>query len=259
MQSTTVDPGNILEVDSLSFSYDGKEEALRNVTLSVRRGDYVGLVGPNGAGKTTLLKIVLRILPLSIGSVRLFGTDIREFSEWERIGYVPQTAVRFDVNFPASVYEVAMMGRYKGGRMFQRMSDADRDAVERALASVDLWGFRNRLIGDLSGGQQQRVFIARALVNRPEILFLDEPTTGVDKKTQDDFYELLKKLNRESSITLVLVSHDIDRIVREVSRVACVDRSLIRYLSPDEYRAESASTTIFERDIKVEPHRHHYA
>lgn len=250
---------NILEVEGLSFSYDGKEEALRGVTLAVRRGDYVGLVGPNGAGKTTLLKIILRLLPLTSGSVRLFGADIREFSEWEKVGYVPQTAVHFDVNFPVSVYEVAMMGRYKSKRIFQRMNDADRDAAKHALASVDMWDYRDRLIGDLSGGQQQRVFIARALVNRPEILFLDEPTTGVDKQTQDDFYGLLKKLNRESGITLVLVSHDIDRIVREVSHVACVDRSLIRYLSPEAYQAESASTAIFERDIKVEPHRHHYA
>lgn len=258
MQSE-VDTGNILEVENLSFSYDGKEEALRGVTLSVRRGDYVGLVGPNGAGKTTLLKLMLQLLPLSVGSIRLFGVDIREFSEWERVGYVPQTAVHFDVNFPVSVYEVALMGRYKSGRIFQRMRHADRDAVKDALVSVDMWDFRDRLIGDLSGGQQQRVFIARALVNRPEILFLDEPTTGVDKKTQDGFYALLKKLNTESGITLVLVSHDIDRIVREVSHVACVDRSLIRYLSPEAYQAESASTTIFERDIKVEPHRHHYA
>ena len=250
---------NILEVEGLSFSYDGKEEALQGVTLAVRRGDYVGLVGPNGAGKTTLLKIILRLLPLTSGSVRLFGVDIREFSEWDKIGYVPQTAVHFDVNFPVSVYEVAMMGRYQSGRIFQRMKGADRDAVKSALTSVDMWDYRDRLIGDLSGGQQQRVFIARALVSSPEILFLDEPTTGVDKQMQDDFYGLLKKLNRESGITLVLVSHDIDRIVREVSHVACVDRSLIRYLSPEAYQAESASTAIFERDIKVEPHRHHYA
>lgn len=250
---------NILEVENLSFSYDGKEDALQGVTLAVRRGDYVGLVGPNGAGKTTLLKIMLRLLPLSSGSVRLFGVDVREFSEWEKIGYVPQTAVHFDVNFPVSVYEVAMMGRYKSGSIFQRLRDVDRDAVKDSLTSVDMWDFRDRLIGDLSGGQQQRVFIARALVNRPEILFLDEPTTGVDKKTQDGFYSLLKKLNGESGITLVLVSHDIDRIVREVTHIACVDRSLIRYLSPEAYQSESASTTIFERDIKVEPHRHHYA
>ena len=250
---------NILEVENLSFSYDGKEDALQGVTLAVRRGDYVGLVGPNGAGKTTLLKIMLRLLPLSSGSVRLFGVDVREFSEWEKIGYVPQTAVHFDVNFPVSVYEVAMMGRYKSGSIFQRLRDVDRDAVKDSLTSVDMWDFRDRLIGDLSGGQEQRVFIARALVNRPEILFLDEPTTGVDTKTQDGFYSLLRKLNGEAGITLVLVSHDIDRIVREVTHLACVDRSLIRYLSPEAYRAESASTTIFERDIKVEPHRHHYA
>lgn len=252
-------PDNIFEVENVSFSYDGKERVLHDITLAIHRGDYVGLVGPNGAGKTTLLKIMLNLLSAESGTVRIFGKDIREFSEWERIGYVPQTAVRFDVRFPASVSEVVLMGRYKSRRLFQRMNASDREAVQEAISKVGMSEYQNRLIGELSGGQQQRVFIARALVNQPEILFLDEPTTGVDRKTQDDFYGLLGKLNRESGITLVLVSHDIDRITREVTHIACIDRSLIRYLSPEEYRAESASAEIFERDIRVEPHRHHYA
>lgn len=250
---------NIFEVENISFSYDGKENVLQGITLAIHRGDYVGLVGPNGAGKTTLLKIMLHLLSVESGTVRLFGKDIHEFSEWNKVGYVPQTAVHFDVHFPASVYEVVLMGRYKSRQLFQRMNASDREAVQEALSRVDMLEYQDRLIGDLSGGQQQRVFIARALVNQPEILFLDEPTTGVDKKTQESFYTLLKKLNGELGITLVLVSHDIDRITQEVMHIACIDRSLIRYLSPEEYRAESASADIFERDIKVEPHRHHYA
>lgn len=250
---------NIFEIKNISFSYDGRENVLHGITLAIHRGDYVGLVGPNGAGKTTLLKIMLRLLSAESGTVRLFGKDIREFAEWERIGYVPQTAVHFDVHFPASVYEVVLMGRYKSKRLFQRMNVSDRESVQEALSKVGMLEYQDRLIGDLSGGQQQRVFIARALVNHPEILFLDEPTTGVDKKTQESFYALLKKLNDELGITLVLVSHDIDRLLREVMHIACIDRSLIRYLSPEEYRVESASADIFERDIKVEPHRHYYA
>ena len=259
MQYSVDQSENILEVSGVGFSYDGKVDVLRDVTFSVRLGEYVGLVGPNGAGKTTLLKIMLRLLDAKVGAVKILGKDANDFSEWERIGYVPQTAVRFDERFPASVSEVVLMGRYKGRRIFQRMNRTDHDAVRDALEKVGMSDSAGRLIGDLSGGQQQRVFIARALVNGPEILFLDEPTTGVDKKTQDSFYALLRKLNRDMGITLILVSHDIDRITQEATKIACIDRSLIRYISPEEYWKESASSEIFERDIRIEPHRHHYA
>ena len=119
-----------------------------------------------------------------------------------------------------------------------------------------MWEYRDRLIGDLSGGQQQRVFIARALVNQPEVIFLDEPTTGVDKPTQDNFYALLQKLNQEFGLTLVLVSHDIERILKEVMHIACIDKTLTCHVSPAEYLAESESTNIMGKDIKIITHHH---
>lgn len=247
---------NILEAKDISFSYNEQDDVLHGITLAVHRGDYVGFVGPNGAGKTTLLKIMLHLLVPKSGTVQIFGEDIREFTQWHRIGYVPQTAAHFDVHFPASVYEVVMMGRYGGRKLFQRMTGTDREVVRDALLKVNMLEHENRLIGDLSGGQQQRVFIARALVNHPEILFLDEPTTGVDRITQDSFYALLRVLNSDFGITLVLVSHDIERITQEAMHIACIDRSLIRYLSPEEYLSESKASSIFSRDIKITPHHH---
>lgn len=248
---------NIIEVEDVSFSYDGREDVLQNITLAIHQGDYIGLVGPNGAGKTTLLRLMLNLLVPRRGSVRLFGLDMRDFKDWHKIGYVPQKLANFDANFPASVFEVVLMGRYAGKRLFQRTTEADRKAVLDALDQVDMREFKDRLIGDLSGGQQQRVFIARALVNRPEVIFLDEPTAAVDRDAQDSFFALLQKLNREAGLTLVLVSHDIRRLTQEVMHIACVDKTLTCHISPEEYLAESESAEIGDKKIKILTHHHH--
>ncbi len=246
---------NIIEVEDISFSY-GQEKVLDGITLAIHQGDYVGMIGPNGAGKTTLLKIMLGLLAPESGTVRLFGTDIKDFKEWARIGYVPQKATSFDVNFPATVREAVMMGRYARLGLFRRTTKSDEAIVRKYLEQVDMWEYRDRLIGDLSGGQQQRVFIARALATEPEIIFLDEPTTGVDKRTEDEFYSLLKKLNQELSLTLVLISHDIARITKEVMHIVCIDRTLICHVSPAEYLRQSGLERLSDEAGKImNPHR----
>ncbi len=248
---------NIIEVENVSFAYDGQSNVLENITLAIHQGDYIGLVGPNGAGKTTLLKVMLNLLSPQSGQVKLFGTDMQNFHDWRRIGYVPQKSVNLEANFPASVYEVVMMGRYADQKMFQRTSPADKQAVKDALEKVGMWEKKGRLIGDLSGGQQQRVFIARALARDPEVIFLDEPTTGVDQKTQNSFYALLQKLNQKLGITLVLVSHDIERLTQEVMHIACVDKTLTCHVSPEEYLSESKSMNVRGEDVKIITHHHH--
>ena len=152
---------NIIEANHVSFSY-GAESVLSDITLAVHRGDYLGMVGPNGAGKTTLLKIMLGILRPSSGSVRLFGKDIGAFRDWEKIGYVPQKALNFDANFPATAREVVLMGRYARRGLLHRITAEDKNAADAALDQVGMERYQDRLIGDLSGGQQQRIFIARA-------------------------------------------------------------------------------------------------
>ncbi|KKT40500.1 zinc ABC transporter ATP-binding protein [Candidatus Collierbacteria bacterium RIFOXYB2_FULL_46_14] len=216
---------NIIEVSGVSFAYN-EDLVLENVDLNIHKGDYVGVIGPNGGGKTTLIKIMLGLLSPSRGTVRMFGVDIHDFKNWSRIGYVPQKVINFDVNFPATVFEVVAMGRYGKLGIFKSLTREDKRIINESLRQVEMFEYRNRIIGDLSGGQQQRVFIARALAGQPEVIFLDEPMAGVDVLAQDQFYQLLKKLNRELELTLVFISHDIEAVVNEVTEIAFVNRSL---------------------------------
>jgi len=215
----------ILELDGVSFSYD-RRPALKNATFSLMKGDFLGVIGPNGAGKTTLVKLVLGLLKPDSGTIKLFGEDISRFHEWTRIGYVPQKATNFDQNFPATVFEVASMGRFKKAGMMRRLSAEDDRAIEKALEVVGMLDLRDRRIGGLSGGQQQRVFIARALAGEPELLILDEPTVGVDAEAQHNFYSLLKKLRKEYSISIVLISHDVGMVTKYVNKLACTNITL---------------------------------
>ncbi len=247
---------NIIVVENVSFAYDS-EYVLKDITLEIHQGDYVGIVGPNGAGKTTLFKIMLGLLRPKSGTVKFLDQNINDFKDWQKIGYVPQKTATFDFNFPATVHEIVTMGRYRKGRRFFAATADDKQAVQNALAQVDMWGYKDRLIGDLSGGQQQRVFIARALVNDPEVVFLDEPTTGVDREAQDGFYSLLQRLHGELDLTIVLISHDIERITKEVMHIICVDRVLTCHTSPEEYLKESKSANILGQDVKIIAHHNH--
>ena len=211
---------NAIEVRDVSFSYDG-HEVLSHVSLDIHEGDYIGIVGPNGAGKTTFLRIILGLLNPTSGGVRILG---------DKVSYVPQKAINFDQNFPATVWDVVSMG------LRETISQSARaQEIQSALEHVGMLDYKNRRIGDLSGGQQQRVFIARALVSHPRIILLDEPTTGIDSAMQDEFYALLKVLNEQFGLTLVLVSHDIERVVREVMHVACINTTLEFHVSPQQY------------------------
>lgn len=225
---------NIIEVKDVSFAY-GKHTVLRDVNLTIHRGDYIGLIGGNGSGKTTLIKIILGLLKVDGGNVRLFGREQRYFKDWKKIGYVPQKATSFDPNFPATVREVVLMGRYGARGLFHNITNDDREKVRTALERVRMWEYRDFHIGDLSGGQQQRVFIARALAGEPEILLLDEPTIGVEKDVKDAFYALLRELNRELGLTIILVTHDIENIAHEAMHVACLDCTIFFHDSIDAY------------------------
>ncbi|KKS93134.1 MAG: ABC transporter ATP-binding protein [Candidatus Collierbacteria bacterium GW2011_GWB1_44_6] len=216
---------NIIEVENVSFGYN-EELVLEKINFNIHKGDYLGVIGPNGGGKSTLLKLILGLLTPSQGTIKLFGIDVRNFKEWWRVGYVPQKVVNFDVNFPATVFEVVSMGRYGRKGLFRQLNREDRKIIEQSLEQVEMMEYRNRMIGDLSGGQQQRVFIARAMAAQPEVIFLDEPTAGVDVPSQGKFYDLLKKLNRELELTLVFVSHDIEAVVHDVTELAFVNKAL---------------------------------
>ncbi len=248
---------NIVEVKNISFSY-GSIDILKNITLEVHQGDYLGIIGPNGAGKTTLLKIMLGLMIPSKGSIKLFGEDINSFKGWSKIGYVPQQVTRFYLQFPATAEEVVLMGRYGRRGLLRPATITDTKAAHEALKEVGMFDYKNRLIGDLSGGEQQRVFIARALASEPTIIFLDEPTTGVDEVARRQFYALLRKLNTKLGLTLVLVSHEIDMVTKEVMHIACINRRLVCHTSPADFLRDSQSTNLFGEPVKIVTHHRHH-
>jgi len=225
---------NIIEVSNISFSFND-QVVLKNVNLSIHEGDYLGIVGSNGSGKTTLLRIILGLISPKSGTIKLFGENISQFKDWSKVGYVPQKVISFDNNFPVTVLEVVSMGRYGKRGLFHKTTEEDKQKVTEALRNVNMLDFINRPIGDLSGGQQQRVFIARALAREPKILFLDEPTVGVEKDIKEKFYQLLHDLNEKLNLTIVIITHDIESMAHEAMHVACIkDNTLVFHESIDD-------------------------
>jgi len=200
----------VVSIRDLGFSYDGKT-VFDGVDFDVAARDFVGLIGSNGAGKTTLLKSIVGLLKPTRGEIRLFGEPIGQFKDWHRIGYVPQKNA-LNPLFPATVREVVLSGLYGKRRLYRRITVADRQRCDDALYALQIADLADRRIGQLSGGQQQRAFLARALVNNPELLILDEPTIGIDAETQQTFFSMLRHMHAHHNITFLMVSHDVDMI-----------------------------------------------
>ena len=199
---------SVIDLDRVSFSYK-TNNVIDNMNLQILQRDFVGLIGVNGSGKTTLLRMIVGLLKPNQGEVRLFGQAISKFKDWERIGYVPQRNA-FNPLFPATVGEVVLSGLYGKKKMHRFMSKNDHQKCDDALHALGIENLKNNLIGRLSGGQQQRVFLARALVNSPDLLILDEPTVGIDAKTQEDFFHMIRHMHQHHDITFLMVSHDLD-------------------------------------------------
>lgn len=248
---------NIIEIENVSFSYDDQHEVLRNINLQIHRGDYIGLVGPNGSGKTTLIKVIVGLLKNNTGTIKFFGEDVHDFKDWHKIGYVPQSVASFDRNFPVTVFDVVSMGRFAQKSFLKNINEDDNKLIKEVLEKVEMWDYKDRLVGDLSGGQMQRIFIARALASKPEIIFLDEPTSNIDERNKKEFYQLLQKLNKEMNITLIMVSHDIEKLTQEVMHIVCVDKTLTCHTTPEEFIKESQSSNIFGQDVKIITHHRH--
>lgn len=225
----------IVKLKDIWVHYDSIP-VLEGINLSIETNDFLGIIGPNGGGKTTLLKVILGLIKPSRGTVEVFQKSPQESKS--KIGYVSQHNL-FDRDFPASVRDVVLMGRYGNTGLFKRYSRADKESVKSALEFAGMFDYRSRQIGKLSGGEQQRVFIARALVSGPELLLLDEPTASVDSAMQTEFYELLEKLKKR--MTIVMVSHDIGAVSVYVDKIACLNRQLFYHgfkeISPEVLEA----------------------
>lgn len=216
---------NIVEINDLTVSYPGVK-ALDKVSFSIKQGDFLGIIGPNGAGKSTLFSCMLGILTNYKGTIKFFGEDIRKSRNYlKEIGHVPQKPV-FEKNFPATVKDVVRMAW---------TNHSDGKNIDNVLQQVWMHELGNRRIGDLSGGQQQRVFIAKALVNKPKILILDEPVAGVDVQSSEIFYSILRELNEKEKITIIWSSHDMDAVNKLVNKVACLNRTLFFHGSSNEF------------------------
>lgn len=201
---------DIITLQDVAFSYQS-QQVIDKLSFSVQQRDFVGLIGSNGAGKSTLLRMIVGLLKPDSGSISLFGTPVSQFKDWHRIGYVPQKN-SFNPLFPATVREVVLSGLYGRNKLFKRLTKADQIKADEAMHAMNIEDLSLKKIGQLSGGQQQRVFLARALINNPELLILDEPTVGIDTETQAGFFHLIKHMHQHHRMTFLMVSHDMDMI-----------------------------------------------
>ncbi len=229
----------IVDIEKLTVDYTGIK-ALDNLSFGIDEGDFLGIIGPNGAGKSTLFKCMLGLHTRYNGTIKVFGNDIRDSKKYlSQIGYVPQKPV-VDRNFPATIREVLSMSQIT----------SDTKKVDEALQKVWMHELADRRIGDLSVGQQQRVFIAKALVNSPKILVLDEPVTGIDVYNKDLFFQILTDLNTKEKISIIWSSHDLDAVERVANKVACLNKTLFfhgiskEFFSDDEMLKKYSETSM---------------
>jgi len=236
----------IVDIEKLSVDYSGIK-ALDNLSFGIDEGDFLGIIGPNGAGKSTLFRCMLGLHTEYDGKIKFFDQDIRDSRKYlSQVGFVPQKPV-VDRNFPATIREVISMSQ----------NSNDSKKVEEALQKVWMHELADRRIGDLSVGQQQRVFIAKALVNSPKILVLDEPITGIDQYNQDLFFQILGELNTKEKISIIWASHDLDAVERLASKVACLNKTLFFHGISEEFFSDDEMLKKYS-ETSMQMHMHHH-
>jgi zinc transport system ATP-binding protein len=216
----------ILKVTNLSFGY-GAGDILATLSFAVKSGEFIALSGPNGAGKSTLIKLILGLLPASKGRIELFGQELNRFSQWPLVGYLPQQVNNFNPLFPATVAEVVRLGLLAGKKFPRLFTSKDNQVVDEVLKMLQISKLRQRPIGQLSGGQQQKVFLARALVNKPQLLILDEPSSALDPESRDSFFKLLTSLRDQYNLAIIMITHDTPQIGRYADKLLYLDKKLV--------------------------------
>ena len=206
----------------MSFRYAAAGKALlENLCLTIHKGAYISVVGENGTGKSTLIKLILGLLKPTAGSIKC---------ESQRVGYIPQKKAAI-TGFPITVYEA--LNSY---RMLQKCRD--KESIDRVLATVHLSEYKHALAGTLSGGQLQKMYIARALIGSPDLLIMDEPSTGVDIQSQQEIYALIKRLNTEDKLTVISVEHNLDAAVYNSTDIFHLAGGCGHLCNPQQYAAE---------------------
>lgn len=242
-----------IQIENLSVILDGKE-ILKNINLTLKKGLFLGIVGPNGGGKTTLIRAILGLISPSSGTIRISGQSPESLLGKEVVfGYLPQH-INIDPNFPASVIDIVLMGRYKKTGLFRWPGRKDREKAIEFLSMMGVENLKDTQYYQLSGGQQQRVSIARALAGEPEILILDEPGTGIDVVGQEDFYHLLKGLQKRMNLTILMVSHDIGAVTTYVDEICCLNINLYYHGNPLGALDDKVLTSLYGKNVDLLMH-----
>ena len=207
-----------IEIKNLKFGYN-ENQILKNVNLNLDEGDFAVISGKNGSGKSTLIKLILGELKKDKGIIKLFGIDMEDFKNFDKIGYVPQVNEAIKVAFPVSAREYVGLNLYKEFSIFNTITKKSKSKIENTFSTLKIEDLIDRPFNKLSGGQAQRVMIARAMVNNPDILILDEPTVGIDQKSKEDFLDLLVHLNTHHNISILMITHEMDILGDYVDKV----------------------------------------
>jgi zinc transport system ATP-binding protein len=237
---------NIISVKNLFVSYN-QNEAVHDVSFDIQKGDFIGLAGPNGSGKSTLAKAILGLVPIDKGEINIFGKKQSDFSEFSKIGYLPQKHSSINPLFPASVEEVVMLGLLAGKKFPKIINSSDKIKVAQILETLQITRLKDKLISSLSGGEQQRVLLARALVSNPELLIFDEPSTALDPISRESFFKLVKKINQEQKTTIILITHDTGYIGTYANKLLYLDRRLVFFGNIEEFCPSGEMETCFEK------------
>ena len=237
----------IIKVSGLSFKYDSID-VLKNISFNLKVGDYVGLVGYNGSGKSTLIKVILGLLKPYSGNIILFGKPQEKFNLWNKIGYMPQNISLLNPVFPATVEEVISLGLLSAKKFPKIITNADKKIIDGALDYLGITDLKKQLIGNLSGGQQQKIFLARALITKPELLILDEPSNALDSTSREQFYMILDELNKKNKTSIILITHDVGQIGKYASKLMYLEQSILFYGSFLDFCNSDKMSKLFGTD-----------
>lgn len=215
-----------IEIKNLKFGYN-ENLILKGVNLDLDQGDFAVISGENGSGKSTLIKLILGELKKDHGSIKLFGIDMEDFKNFDKIGYVPQVNEAIKVAFPVSAREYVGLNLYKEFSILNTITKKSKSKIENTFSTLKIKDLIDRPVNTLSGGQAQRVMIARAMVNNPDILILDEPTVGIDQKSKEDFLDLIVHLNTHHGISILMITHEMDILGDYVDKVFKLKEGLI--------------------------------
>lgn len=208
----------LIKIKNLFFKYSGTENILKDINFSVEKGDFLCIVGENGSGKSTLIKCITGLNKGYEGEIEVTS----------RIGYLPQKT-DIQTNFPASIEEIVLTGTIPNGVRRIWYNKTDKEKANSVMKSLDLYDKRKKCFRELSGGQQQRVLIARAMCATKDVILLDEPTNGLDPSIAKQIYEMLYKLNKEKDLTIVMVSHDVERAIGYANKVVEIENGTVKY------------------------------